>query len=265
LQRFRSTRRATSIAGFIATALLLFGATAAHAQTAIVRGTVITMETGLPIAAAQVALRDSLGDVRHQTRTDSVGAFRLDVAEAGRYTLTAEAETLAPAAARDLEIGAGADIVLEIQLGSGVMELDAIEVVVRQPRETQRVLDFHERAAFNRSIGRGRIFTRADVERLHPRSAESLLGTIPTGRCTPHIRIDGSPAYRADLRSITPANLEGMEVYMGVEIPREFQEPGVCGVALVWTRSQPEGMRPMGIRRFLLGGIVAAAAFLFMR
>ena len=69
--------------------------------------------------------------------------------------------------------------------------LDRYFIDPARPMVTQRVLDFQERAAFNQAQGRGRIFTREELERIRPRSAEALLGSIPTSRCDPQIRLDG--------------------------------------------------------------------------
>jgi hypothetical protein len=238
---------------------------AAHAQSIPVRGTVTHAETGVPIANAQIMLRDAAGGLLHETRSDSVGVFRLEAAGPGGYELSALSDEPVASGSRELELAAGDDVLVEIRLTPRTFELEAITVVARRAMTTERVLDFRRRAEFNRALGRGRIYTREDIDALHPRSAESLLGTVPMGRCVPDIRLDGVPASPADLRSITPEVMEGMEVYMGLQIPREFEAPGRCGVILVWTRSQPEGMREMSVTRALLGGFIAALTFYLMR
>jgi hypothetical protein len=235
------------------------------AQQATVRGTVVVAGAGTRVPGALVLLLNRGGQERQQVRTDSAGAFSLAVPAAGMYQLTVLSDEPPGAETTALQVSAGDDVVLDVRLGAALFQLSPISVVGRRPVVTERVRNFRERAQLNRALGLGRIFTREDVEALRPRTAEMLLGVIPTSRCDPQIRLDGLPASRADLRTVPTGNLEGMEVYMGTEVPREFEDRSACGVVLVWTRSQPEGMRQMGGLYILVSGLLSAATFLIMR
>ena len=78
----------------IATALVLLGAMAVHAQeptTATIRGRVVAADTGLPIAFARVGLVSTSSTKRlpDTVFSDSDGRFQLTGVSAGRYTVSA--------------------------------------------------------------------------------------------------------------------------------------------------------------------------------
>jgi hypothetical protein len=263
----RPTARAAAWGALLALVLHAVPASpaACQQQQAVVRGFVTAATTGQPVGDALVILVARQGAGQVQVRTDSTGAFRLVVATSGVYTFTVLSDEPPGAESRPVVLGHGEELVLHVRLGAAVFELEPISVIASADVVTERVRTFRERATFNRSLGRGRVFLREDVEALQPRSAAALLGTVHTSRCEPTLKLDGLPTTVADLRTVPAGALEGMEVYMGVDVPREFEERGSCGVVLVWTRGKPEGMRDMSPLYILVSGLLSAATFLLMR
>lgn len=256
------------VASLVTALLLAAAASGASAQSVPpqVSGTVRDAATGAPVAGALVILVGRYGDDRVQTRSDSAGSFRVAAPRPGVYSFTVLSDDPAGAETMGIQLAAGDQLVLNVRLGAALYALEPITISVSgDDPVTERVRTFRERAEFNKALGRGRIFTREDVEAIRPRSAAALLGTIPLSRCDPQLRLDGLPTTVGDLRTVPAGALEGMEVYMGTDVPREFEDRGACGVVLVWTRGRPEGMRDMSVMYVLVSALLSAAAFLAMR
>jgi hypothetical protein len=260
----RGRRIGTAALWACALVLLLLAPRAAGAQGAVIRGVVTEAELGHPIPGAQLALYDAEGRLQTETVADSLGSFRMEVPQPGRYRLRVSRDGVSDPREWELDVEPSADLKLAVLLPETPLELPPLRVTTRA-ETVQRVADFRRRAETNKALGRGRIYTREDIDAIRPRDAEALLATLPTARCTPVLRLNGMPASRADLRAIGPGSLEGFEYYRGLQIPREFEEPGICGVVLVWTRADPEGMRKMSVARVLASGALGALIFLLLR
>ena len=106
--------------------------------------------------------------------------------------------------------------------------------------------------------GRGRYYSRADIENRQPRTVADLLRTVPGMRldcrgmvcratmsrsprgCQPSYWMDGIPADPAVVWLEPPRDLDGVEVYSGPsETPPELERNSSCGAIVLWTRTPP--------------------------
>jgi hypothetical protein len=106
--------------------------------------------------------------------------------------------------------------------------------------------------------GRGRYFSRADIEKRNPKTVGDLLRTVPGMRiecrgivcravlarsirgCSPTFWMDGIPADPQLVWLQPPGDLDGVEVYSGPsETPPELERYGSCGAVVLWTRTPP--------------------------
>ena len=112
--------------------------------------------------------------------------------------------------------------------------------------------------------GRGRYFTREDIERRSPNTVGDLLRTVPgmridcrgpvcravlarasTRNCQPSYWMDGIPADPSVVWLQPPRDLDGVEVYSGPsETPPELERNSSCGAIVLWTRTPPKRRRP---------------------
>jgi hypothetical protein len=239
-------------------ALLLALATTGVAAQTVVRGTVVEDATGEPIATVELRVMDAEGETLGSTLSNNQGAFRIELSEGGLVSLSARRVGYAPIVAEALEVAGGEELELEIRLDPRAIALAPVTVVAQRSFVPSRILEFRERAELSQRLGRGRIFMREDIERLRPTSAQQLLDTALWGiGCRPVILLDGLPV-QGRLTAVGPDHIEGIELYRGVnQIPPEYYRYGMCGLALVWSRADPPGARPLTWRRALVAGAVA--------
>ena len=235
--------------------MFLVSPAAIHAQT--VDGTVIDADDGTPIAGVDLTLADAVGSIRASTVSDTVGRFTLQAPEAGEYTLSASRLGLA-AADLELRLAEGERVTVEVQLGPDPVAVEPVQVVGRRHRPA-RLRAFDERVAESRRLGRGHVYTRADIERIQPVAARQLLFGVPgRQRCAFEVFSDGLPigaGEEAMDQLPYPDQLEGLEVYRGVtQIPPQYYRYGICGVVLAWTRPGGEDGRPFTWGRAIAGG-----------
>ena len=116
------------------------------------------------------------------------------------------------------------------------------------------------------AMGRGRYFTRADLEKRNPASLTVLLRSVPgfrvetrqnrnqvrirNSRCSPLVWVDGQAltGMEVDLDSFDPMSFDGIEVYSGAaSVPLEFQRnqaiSSSCGTIVMWSK-QPDRAEP---------------------
>ncbi len=147
-----------------------------------------------------------------------------------------------------------------------VKPLETIEVRFETEAQTFRLpdLEVEEKpnlpADFVRRSreGRGRYFTRADIEKRNPQTVGDLLRTVPglrvecrgivcravlaraTYGCQPTFWMDGIPADPAMVWLQPPRDLDGVEVYSGPSsTPPELERGSSCGAIVLWTRTPP--------------------------
>ncbi|HEX6135387.1 MAG TPA: carboxypeptidase regulatory-like domain-containing protein, partial [Longimicrobiales bacterium] len=188
-----------------------------------VQGILTDHESGGPVRAAAVTIRNSVGDMVGDAITDDRGFFRVHAPLPGRYVLSADALGYRPLPGEALEIARGRLAILE----------------KRTPRRTSDVLlgvPGILTAEPANVIGGRAIYFRGGI-----RSAFSIT-LRPNDVCWPMVYIDrqlvstgglpaagGEPAVLDDL--VPAAVVQAIEVYRSpAEVPSEFNGPNAgCG------------------------------------
>src|SRR5687767_2644166 len=147
-----------------------------------------------------------------------------------------------------------------------VKPLETVEVQFETESETFKLPDLEVEEKPNLPVdfvrrmqeGRGRYFTRADIEKRSPQTVGDLLRTVPgmrvdcrgivcravlaraTRGCQPTFWMDGIPADPALVWLQPPRDLDGVEVYSGPSsVPPELDRGAACGAIVLWTRTPP--------------------------
>lgn len=238
-----------------ATVMLLVCAAPAVAQERSVLAGQVVNPQGKPIAEAEVTLLEG----NHRTRVDANGRFRLDKLSAGRREFMARAIGHDPVMFA-VDLPDESETTIELVLSPTVVTLQPLEV-----REKRREELFRRDLADRRGSGQGRILTGDEIRKRQVyRLSDALHGVagmqighrpyspaiIQTMRCkNVAVWVDGTPLTKnlspgngaeagEALSSISPADVELMEVYSGLaELPGEFAHRGACAAIVVWTRS----------------------------
>jgi hypothetical protein len=183
-------------------------------------------------------------------RTNPSGEFSFHGLVPGAYTVQASAigyQTMTASV-----------VVKAMEMVRVAFEPEASAAVLPDVEVTQPVrgsADFLRR----RASGRGRYFTRTEIERRDPKAISDLIRMIPGLRlecrgivCRVHSArggrncpltyfMDGIPVHSSAVWTTPPQDLEGMEIYSGPsETPPELERRGACGAIALWTRLPPE-------------------------
>jgi hypothetical protein len=62
-----------------------------------------------------------------------------------------------------------------------------------------------------------------------------VIGSTAGEGCVPELWVDGIRIRGGDWNFLSPAAIDGVEVYVGTNIPIEYATSS-CGVVLVWTK-----------------------------
>ncbi len=229
----------------------------------VVHGIVIEDGSRRPIGVVDIRLTGPEGTSPLRAISDDEGRFRVEVADSGLYTLAVSRVGYAPLTADSIRVHEDDDLELEIRLDPTAVPLDAVTVVAQRRAEPMRIVRFRERATFNQRAGIGRIYMREDLDRLAPNSAQEVLDRVAWTQCRPHVLLDGLPFEGSMINGDV---IEGIEIYRGItQIPIEYYRSGMCGLAMVWSRSDPPGMRPFSWRRAAVAGVLVALVALLAR
>jgi hypothetical protein len=240
----------------------LLSAGAAHAQ--VIVGQVLDETTSTPVTAAEVVLVDRSGGQRGQVLTDSTGWFRLAAPVPASYRVRASSLGYGRVETTEVNLEKGVELHLEIRLSSVAVPHEPLRIVARRPYRVGRLSEYYDRAQWTRKTGLGKVFMRDDIERMNPFNVSSIIRTVPTRvGCEMTYLLDGLEIELDVLDSmIRPEEVEGVEVYRGItQMPPEYSRRGRCGLVMVWTRTDPPGMRPFTWKRVLLGAGLAALLF----
>ena len=261
-----------TLARMVIAALLLLVPAAARAQ--IVQGYVTEDSTDAPVAGVRVELRGE-GIAPATTRTDSAGAFRMDLRTRGRYVLRVQHPGYAPVDSVPLEVGSNERV--EVSLKMGRRPITLAPIIVRA-RADQGVHGFRDRVGRNTF---GRFITREEMERRPSTRTSDLLRMMPgvrvvpgragnnlilmRGGCLATVFVDGMQVRQfADSGVdvfVHPTSLEGVEVYNSpAGAPAIFQTAEGCGVVAFWTKPG-EGGR-FSWRKLVLGVGLVLGLFL---
>lgn len=206
---------------------------------------------GNPLDAAEVTLvRNKVISQPILTGTD--GRFNLGQLARGGATIRVRRlgyEQLE----KKISIGAGdTPAFLDLLLQELPQKLE--EVLVKADEEG-RLREFYEHKKQRSNFGK--FFDRVDIRTRNPSFASELLRSVPgmhvqssgfggnsvsVRGCKPLVWMDGQRIPGAELDDVTrPADIAGLEVYpSNAGIPAEFMDRnnGVCGIIVVWTKSQ---------------------------
>lgn len=182
--------------------------------------------------------------------SNSSGEFAFHGLPPGAYTVHASAIGYQPMTAA-VEVKAK-------EVAQVVFETDPIAVELPEVEVTQPVRgtpDFLRR----RASGRGRFFTRNEIERRNAASVADLIRMVPGLRvecrgvvcrvysarggrnCAPAYFMDGIPVHASVVWTTPTRDLEGIEIYAGPsETPPELEHRASCGAIALWTRLPPE-------------------------
>jgi hypothetical protein len=131
---------------------------------------------------------------------------------------------------------AGDSLAVEFLISTEAVLLQPLTVVAASTRPQGLLGGFYERMERG---GFGSFINRDEIEKRQPIYPSDLLRTIPgvqvvptwwgralvvmRGRCIPQIYLDGMRVGSASIDElVSPFELEGIEVYRGIETPAEF-------------------------------------------
>ena len=241
---------------FLIAATIVISGASLRAASAQVRGSVQYEVTGIvvdqgkaPIPSAELALMRQ-GDPSLIVRSGNDGRFVFPNVRPGSVVLNVRRLGY-KATSIDVEVGpASAPVPVEVELEEISSDIDA--VVVEGSKGHLR--EFYEHKASNNF---GKFFDQKAIERLGRSYASEVLRTVAgatlqastgTGNrvllrgCKPTVWVDGMRTLGAELDEVArPSDLAGLEVYPSwAGLPPQYQDRGskMCGVILVWTRSQ---------------------------
>lgn len=232
-------------------------------------GTVVESESGAPVEGVAITLPGA----GRQALTNAEGRFAfLDLPPA---TYRLRAHHLAYGSfTSEVEVPFRSTVDVEIRLAIDPVELEPIQVTVRQVRDQRlETKGFYERREWGERLGLGHYFDREDIERRNPVLISQMVADVPS------VRLDCSRSYRSrtcELRSartsplacrrmnlyvdgilvldamepdsgwtmsldefVSPSDVGAVEVYTSMaELPAQFGDVTVrCGAVVVWTRS----------------------------
>ncbi len=236
-----------------------------------VSGRVTERTSGAPVRSAGLVLFDSKGHVQMAALADSAGHYRITTSKAGSYTLKVNGPGLATLETAPIQLTAGSESIVDVTLSLGATKLDNVVVtgkkVVDAPPGNRHKYD---QFLLRRQLGIGTFITREQIES-HPAAHTPAIfsqiaglkvrqfGTewdIRSQRCPakleggsntrsmddddptfPMLFIDGMRVKGLSfLNSISPAQIEGIEVYQGAaQLPPEAKG-NACAAIFIWLK-----------------------------
>jgi hypothetical protein len=234
-----------------------------------VQGVIVDPESGAPIPAAEVRIRQRPGSVVVTGETDSRGFFRLQTPIPGGFLLSARALGYAELVERPVDVTLGKLSVVEIEMAPAALALAPI-IVTAEPRAFHLEMQgFYERR--DKGLDTGIFMPPELLEERMPHKLTDLFFEIPGTRvvetttggrgiyfrsgerfqetCWPMVFLDrhlispggflaagGEPAAIDDL--VSAFDVSAVEVYRSpAEIPPAFNGPNAgCGVIVLWTK-----------------------------
>jgi hypothetical protein len=248
-----------------ASILLLMAAARGAAGQSLVTGTVIDHATEEPIAIADLRITAAEGESVARTLSDDQGRFRMEVPGVGEYAISVSRVGYATIEAAGLHVEDDDELEIQVRLSPRAVVLEAVTVVTQRRAVWGRLGAFHDRARMQRTSGAGRIYLRDDLAGIGVVSIQWLIDAHPwRAGCQPAILLNGMPVQSPTF-GLNPEHVEGLELYRDTDpIPAEFYRPGMCGLALIWTRADPSD-RPWSWGRFAVAGLIVTIIALLAR
>ena len=153
-----------------------------------------------------------------------------------------------------------------------VKALETLEVAFETEASSFRLPDLqveeepniHPEFLRRKTEGRGRYFSREEIEKRNANTVGDLLRLVPGMRidcrgvmcrasvaraavrgCQPSFWMDGIPTDPSVVWLQPPKDLDGIEVYSGPsETPPELERNSSCGAIVLWTRRPPRARKP---------------------
>ena len=237
-----------TVAADLVGALSLGGITlqAAILPPVSISAVVVDSSTGEPLASALVGINGTV-----VATSDEEGRFSIDSVDQGQILLDIRRIGYTPITA-EVQVTDGPNSDLRFALPAGAFRLD--DIVVEGKRATYygfgRMRGFAER----RRRGRGKTFTRSEIEVLRPFQLSDLMRRVLGVRVTasrfgqnrvsfrgcssPDIYVDGMLLRYWPLDDVMPIeNVGAVEVYSSwASIPGEFLSLDTCAAIVIWTR-----------------------------
>ena len=250
--------------------LALLAVPAAAAQTASLRGRVLTDSTERPIAGVVV----SIDELKLQATSDSLGNCLLSGIKPGAHIIMAKRIGFGALATR-VRFATGDALEADFLMTPNVQSLPDVKVETKAPVRA-KLQEFEERRIAGAG---GRFLTQADFDKrawsstadvlrtsvpgleirrdgIRPSQAYVVGGRMqvpggswanrgePPGPCFAAVVVDGAFVYQGfgeppfDINSINPTVIAGMEYYASAaSIPARYNGTrGTCGLMLIWTR-----------------------------
>lgn len=237
-------------------AVLLLCASVGAQTPPVVRGIVTDSSSGVGIISAEIRLEGGV----QVTYTNERGEFRLPMSATSGHLLVRRLGFL-PAY---LPVRAG-EAGVRIALTPAAQRLARVVVRGERGQYIGRLAGYYERLE---SHAQGQFITRTDLEREKPPQLSDMLQRQPglrlsharpgaarilmRGReCTPLVWLDGAAlsAGEVDLDAFDPTTLEGIELYLGSNVPARFQwvrGKGECGTIVLWSRGPDTEPKRLG-------------------
>lgn len=256
-------------AGLLLLAALPLPLRAQHTPAdAAIRGQVIDVSTGNPVAGATVDVLDDVGRIRARATTDAEGGFVHARLSPGSFRLRVRSLGFEEVVSPRWWVETGEVLTVVLRLDPDALLLAPLEVTARVRSASPVLQGFYQR--MERGL-MGVFFSREEIEARNPIRISDLLAEVPGvrlegaaadgdprrdqvvrfsralgmagGVCPAQVYLDGVPTNRGgteiaiDLLA-SPGVLEGIEVYRGLAgVPPEFLSPEArCGVIALWTR-----------------------------
>ncbi len=279
------TRLHFGLATVVAALALLPGP--GRAQNQYITGRVLDDESEQPLEGVHLALLDSAGVQRADALSDSVGTFALTVPRPGKWWVSAGIIGHSAVRSEPLDLELGERVTLEVRMAVAAVPLDPI-VVTGRAHLSPDIRQFYERRNRGERSGFGQYITAAEIDDRGPIEATDLFygvagvrvvpGATGSGRslrmtagCVPAVFIDGMQINRfrasESIDDYLPVfSIEGIEIYRGAgyQVGR-FNDPGGCGLVLIWTRrGEMEPGSHFSWKKLALGLGLVAAIFLIL-
>lgn len=210
---------------------------------------IVIDEAKAPVPSAELALMRK-GEQSRKVRSGTDGRFSFGNVRPGPVALTVRRIGYKSTSVDvDMSPGGTADMV-EIRLEE--VPSDIASVIVEGSKG--HLEEFYQHKATNNF---GKFFEQKDIQRLARSYVSEVFRSVPgatleaserTGNrvllrgCRPMIWVDGVRAMGADVDEVArPSDLAGMEVYpswAGLPIEYQDRDNRMCGVVVLWTRSQ---------------------------
>ena len=240
-------RRRLGALGRPLSGLLLLGLTmAAAADAQVLRGSVRTLDTSLPVPRAQIIVRDSIGRELATAYSDDQGFFTIALRQ--RVTFSVHARRLGfQMADTDLLRIAEDTVNLEFQMAEVAMEADAINVRGMPSLNSQRLEDAERRgwSVYQPEVvAQHRERSRDLTELLRtlgarniqmPRHPRDCVRSMRTNRCVTYVvdgQVLGPDAY------ILPADIYFLAVLTPSESQVMYGNRAMDGAIVVYTRME---------------------------